>query len=205
VTTKQPALVRKQNSGLSKSLARIIHAATNLFAERGFDATSTNAIAVEARVPSGLIFYHFHTKEALLDEIFKAPGFPEELDHIIDDVADKTPMVALNIAAVQAFRWLDDNKQLVRLFFKEMTSYRPVASRLHTSRRRNNRRVAEYLDAAIDRREMAPVNTKVLAQLFVSSLLLTATFDRKMNVHAFARALSETIARAGDRLVPPSP
>jgi AcrR family transcriptional regulator len=45
---------------------RILAAAERLFAERGFDHTSTALIAAEARVPQGLIFYHFKTKMALL-------------------------------------------------------------------------------------------------------------------------------------------
>jgi len=45
---------------------RILAAAEWLFAERGFDHTSTALIAAEARVPQGLIFYHFKTKMELL-------------------------------------------------------------------------------------------------------------------------------------------
>lgn len=45
---------------------RILAAAERLFAERGFDHTPTALIAAEARVPQGLIFYHFKTKMELL-------------------------------------------------------------------------------------------------------------------------------------------
>lgn len=45
---------------------RILAAAGKLFAERGFDRTSTARIAAEAGVPHGLIFYHFKTKMDLL-------------------------------------------------------------------------------------------------------------------------------------------
>jgi AcrR family transcriptional regulator len=45
---------------------RILAAAERLFAERGYDHTSTALIAAEARVPQGLIFYHFKTKMELL-------------------------------------------------------------------------------------------------------------------------------------------
>src|SRR6266849_6174466 len=46
---------------------RILAAAERLFAERGFDHTPTALIAAEARVPQGLIFYHFKTKMDLPD------------------------------------------------------------------------------------------------------------------------------------------
>jgi AcrR family transcriptional regulator len=45
---------------------RILEAAERLFAERGFDRTSTASIAAAASVPHGLIFYHFKTKMDLL-------------------------------------------------------------------------------------------------------------------------------------------
>lgn len=45
---------------------RILDAAERLFAERGFDATPTSAIAVAAAVPKGLLFYYFPTKSEML-------------------------------------------------------------------------------------------------------------------------------------------
>lgn len=45
---------------------RILDAAERLFAERGFDATSTSSIAELAAVPKGLLFYYFPTKSELL-------------------------------------------------------------------------------------------------------------------------------------------
>jgi Transcriptional regulator len=46
--------------------ARILDAAEQLFAERGFDATPTAAIAKSASVPKGLLFYYFPAKADLL-------------------------------------------------------------------------------------------------------------------------------------------
>jgi AcrR family transcriptional regulator len=45
---------------------RILAAAEELFAEHGYDRTSTARIARAAGVPSSLVFYHFATKEELL-------------------------------------------------------------------------------------------------------------------------------------------
>lgn len=45
---------------------RILDAAERLFAEGGFDATSTSSIATQAGVPKGLLFYYFPTKADLL-------------------------------------------------------------------------------------------------------------------------------------------
>lgn len=47
----------------------ILMTAMKLFASKGFDGTSTSAIAKEAGVSEGLIFRHFKNKEGLLEAI----------------------------------------------------------------------------------------------------------------------------------------
>ena len=63
---------------------RILDAAERLFAERGFDATSTSSIAELANVPKGLVFYYFPRKvdilRALLDERLPASPLCEPRD-----------------------------------------------------------------------------------------------------------------------------
>jgi len=51
---------------------KILETSLKLFAEKGFDATSTNKIAKEAGVSEGLIFRHFESKEGLLQAIMQA-------------------------------------------------------------------------------------------------------------------------------------
>jgi AcrR family transcriptional regulator len=46
---------------------RILDAAVNLFRTRGFDATTTRDIAVEAGIATGTLFNYFATKEAIVD------------------------------------------------------------------------------------------------------------------------------------------
>ncbi len=65
---------------------RILDAAERLFAERGFDHTSTALIAAEARVPQGLIFYHFKTKMELLLAVVREVQ-PALLDGVLPALA----------------------------------------------------------------------------------------------------------------------
>ncbi|HZX08884.1 helix-turn-helix domain-containing protein [Kribbella sp.] len=57
----------------------IIETAERLFAEHGYDATSTARIAAEAGVPSGLVFYHFATKADLLLAVVQERSSPSEV------------------------------------------------------------------------------------------------------------------------------
>jgi len=49
---------------------RILRAALTEFAQRGFEAASTNAIAAAAGVAKGLVFHHFGNKEGLYVAVF---------------------------------------------------------------------------------------------------------------------------------------
>ena len=68
---------------------RILAAAERLFAERGFDHTSTALVAAEARVPQGLIFYHFKTKMELLLAVIR-----EDQASLLDGLLPALPPAA---------------------------------------------------------------------------------------------------------------
>jgi AcrR family transcriptional regulator len=81
---------------------RILAAAERLFAERGFDHTSTALIAAEARVPQGLIFYHFKTKMALLLAVIR-----EDQAALLDGLLPAaTPDASLRQAVAALWRHL---------------------------------------------------------------------------------------------------
>ena len=51
--------------------AKLLQAALELFASRGYSATSVDAIADAAGVSVGLLYYHFKSKPAVLQSIFE--------------------------------------------------------------------------------------------------------------------------------------
>lgn len=66
----------------SSSRESILTAAEHLFAERGYDGTSTNRIAEAAGVTRTLIFHYFPTKEQILVALLRERG----ADRILDGV-----------------------------------------------------------------------------------------------------------------------
>ena len=54
---------------MTEKQERILKAALKLFAEQGYDSTSTSKVAKEAGVSEGLIFRHFSNKEGLLNAV----------------------------------------------------------------------------------------------------------------------------------------
>ena len=51
--------------------AKLLNAALELFASRGYAATSVDAIAEAAGVSAGLLYHHFDSKAAVLNAIFE--------------------------------------------------------------------------------------------------------------------------------------
>lgn len=61
-------LSRREELGVA-SRGKIIAAAATLMAERGFAGTSIAAVSKESGLPSGSIYWHFESKEALLGAV----------------------------------------------------------------------------------------------------------------------------------------
>jgi len=73
----RPATGPRPNAPPSSRL-RILNAATEQFALRGFEGTTVDRIAARARLNKAMIYYHFHSKRALytcvLRDVFTAMG-----------------------------------------------------------------------------------------------------------------------------------
>jgi AcrR family transcriptional regulator len=75
----------------------ILEAAIHLFAERGFSATPTSAVAKRAGVAEGLIFHHFKNKEGIFIHILK-----EMIDTYIDGVQVITKKAKTGLEAIES-------------------------------------------------------------------------------------------------------
>lgn len=61
----------------------IINVAMELFSKNGYQNTSADLIIQEAKVSKGLMFYHFQTKDGLLQEILSSAI--TKIDYILSD------------------------------------------------------------------------------------------------------------------------
>src|SRR5215212_12065912 len=67
--TERPPTARQRLAAARRE--QILETALGLFAERGFDGTSTRQIAKEVGIAEGLIFHYFPTKARLLTAILE--------------------------------------------------------------------------------------------------------------------------------------
>jgi len=85
--------VTKPPKGMSIAMERkdeIIAAATELFAEKGYSATPTSAVAERAGVAEGLIFHYFKNKLGVLTHIFSdfADVYLDGMEKAMDSADD---------------------------------------------------------------------------------------------------------------------
>ena len=116
------------SSNEASARERILLAAQELFAEKGFDATPTSRIAERAGVPKGLVHYYFRRKADLLVALIKR--LPREhIDHarvvIRGDVAGTLRRL---VAALDA--WLDTSPLLSHLLWREADTHHAVRDAL---------------------------------------------------------------------------
>ena len=74
----------------------VVQAAIELFAEKGFHATPTSAVAKRAKVAEGTIFYYFKTKEGILMYILE-----EMMEIYLQGLKDQVKRAATGLEAIE--------------------------------------------------------------------------------------------------------
>src|SRR4051812_28889430 len=100
----------------ARSRRALIEAATALFAERGYDGTSVQAIGERAGVSRGSIFWHFGSKEGLLWAVAERAFEEWEAEVLVPDVGDATGVEAVRRALAAHRRFLTERGEALRLF-----------------------------------------------------------------------------------------
>ena len=127
---------------------RILATAERLFAERGFDRTSTARIAAAAGVPHGLIFYHFKTKMDLLLAVTR-----DDRLAALDDVVPPLAAGGALEPAVAAL-WerlscvLGEPSTIRKIILQEAGAHPEIQARALEYQDRISAMVAEYLAQA---------------------------------------------------------
>ena len=102
---------------MTQKQEKILSTALELFANEGFDATSTSKIAEKAGVSEGLIFRHFKNKKGLLEAIMRnsEQKLRETFHHII---TEENPSKVLQYTIELPFQVKQKDFNYWRLQFK---------------------------------------------------------------------------------------
>lgn len=170
-----------------EKLERIERAARRLFAERGYDKTTTRAIADAAEIGAGTLFVYFPEKLDLLMHLFR-----QDLDGVINRELDALPVdLPLADACLRVFDATYDfyatDKALARSFVKEMMFVDlERQSELFNTTVRYIGRLGQLIEARVERGEIrsdvpVPLAAHQLFGLYYWGLVnwLSGFFDRR--------------------------
>ncbi len=114
-TKKKPQVSAAAPARRSELLAT----AAEVFAEQGYNATTVRKIADHAGMLAGSLYYHFDSKESMLEEILRT--FLDELWDGYDTVlgAGLGPRETLQALVTESFREIDRHRAAVAIYQKE--------------------------------------------------------------------------------------
>lgn len=132
-TTGERRTTRSRRSG-DEVRARMLTAARELFAERGYAGATTKQISDRAEVGEVLLFRHFGSKSGLFDEAVLAP-FESFVDAWLERWSRHTPsgddMFALGRGYIELlYGFFDDNRELVLALLSAQAHHSATADRL---------------------------------------------------------------------------
>ena len=166
---------------------QILKAARKLIARHGCDGTSTKAIAAEAGVPSGLVFYYFETKDDLIEAIFS------ENPRVVDDAIEKAQGRAQPLEAFLKTLYQDmiEQRHLAQIIVMAVASEHPIAQRVVSWRERSRALVADFFRGlSTGKPAVAP---EVLARVVLSSMITGVLLDDVKDVPRFIRGLASVV------------
>jgi AcrR family transcriptional regulator len=118
--------VFKDDEQLTEKQKGILAAATELFAEKGYAATSTSEIAKKAGVAEGTIFRHYKSKKDLLLTIVSptmikviSPMVKKDINKVLDKEFD-TFQDFLRAMIANRIKFVKTNISLLRIFIQEL-------------------------------------------------------------------------------------
>jgi TetR/AcrR family transcriptional regulator, cholesterol catabolism regulator len=131
--------------------ADVLAAAADLFATRGYAATTVREVAEAAGILGGSLYYHFDSKESMADEILS--GFLAQLWADYDRVtgAGLGPAETFRELIVSSFRCIDQHRPAVMIYQKETAhlAEHPRFAYLLESRRKFREMWLTVLDSGV--------------------------------------------------------
>ncbi|MBO8157081.1 MAG: TetR/AcrR family transcriptional regulator [Bacillaceae bacterium] len=120
--------ISDDDKDITPKQAKIIQAAIEIFAEKGYASASTSEIAKRAGVAEGTIFRHYKTKKELLLSIvspmiikFAAPFFAETfIRQVFKDHEDKGFEELLRKLIQNRYEFVKNNVPLLKIVLQEM-------------------------------------------------------------------------------------
>jgi len=136
-------------------------------------------------VPSGLIFYYFGTKQGLLKTMVDERSFLPRLKEMLEAAQGSDPRTAMVEIGTRLMQGVKREQNLVRVMFGEFHLHGAAYEGAQALFGESLDLLASYLDEAVRDGRLRPTDTRTLAHLFRSGLLISAIFEQPEDTRAF--------------------
>ncbi len=166
----EPLTRREQKA--SETRAKLIDTALDLFAKRGYEATSIRDIAREAGVAQGLLYNYFPGKEDLFWAILQMHGLAPHLQGTLEEYANRPVEETLRAVGWRLHAYFTEREPLMRLILSEVQTNPKVAEVFAQYVREESTAISRHLQARIDSGELRPHNVDVTLRMLIFPIIM---------------------------------
>ena len=153
---------------------QIIDAAMRVFAQKGFSKATNRDVAREAGITTGLIYYYFENKEALLKAALQERSPFQIMEQVPPEMLEQPPTIFLPMLIQRVLAIVEDEQfvNILRMILPEILHNTEISSIALGFFQRLLDFLGQYLQIQIARGAVrADVNPELVTQLLVSNLI----------------------------------
>lgn len=159
--------MRKTPDTEEDTRTKILQAALQLFAKRGFDGTTTKDLAKSAGVAEGTLFRYFASKKAILIEVATA-GWVEILTELLTELSEMESYKAVSQVMRRRMFNMRKNSNLMRVCFVEAQYHPELKENIQAEVIDKMTDVAEaFFETAMSKGIYRKMNPKIVAKVFL--------------------------------------
>ncbi|HEY9770295.1 MAG TPA: TetR/AcrR family transcriptional regulator [Coleofasciculaceae cyanobacterium] len=159
--------MRKTPQTEEDTRTKILQAALQLFAKRGYDGTTTKDLAKLAGVAEGTLFRYFATKKAILIEVATA-GWVDILTDLLTELSEMGSYKAVSQVMRRRMLNMRQNKDLMRVCFIEAQYHPELKESIQTEVITKMTDVAEaFFETAMEKGIYRKIDPKIVAKVFL--------------------------------------
>jgi AcrR family transcriptional regulator len=174
---------------------RLLEAAEDLFASKGFAATTTREISDHAGLSRGLLYYHFPSKDALFQAFMKERTPLGSIDQFLEQYPDD-PRSALIAIGTTGSVILTQRGQVVRAILRGGPNEAEALSIIQQRARTALAALSEYLLETIGEDRINRNEADTISQTFASALLVGNVLLPPPHPESFVEDLVDVLLRA---------
>jgi AcrR family transcriptional regulator len=146
---------------------KILTAALELFAQRGYGGTTTRDLSQAAGVAEGTLFRHFENKKAILVAV-ASQGWVEILTDLLTELSEMSSYKAVGQVMMRRMMNLRKNSAMMRVCFMEAQFHPELREQIQKEVISKMIDVAEaFFQTAMDRGVYRPMNPRMVARIFL--------------------------------------